>query len=174
MRCNRGSPCSNCIRSRRGECVYDNPHPVPAQQTHNSKQELAPRICDGFQVASLPTPEDQSSTISLPGRSATVASFSPTASTTPHSDLPELEALKHKVKLLEDQLSKSAVAPFYSQALTLASNFETTSTQLGGTFHLHSQNQPGGLLAVPRAISHKTRLFGQSHFVTGLPLVSIC
>ncbi|KAG8668165.1 hypothetical protein FPOAC1_007540 [Fusarium poae] len=156
----RRRPAVNCIRSRRGECVYENLHPAPPQPVQSDRRELAPRNHDDFQDASLPTPDDQS--VIFP-------TFSPTASTTPHSDLPELEALKKKVKVLEDQLSKSATVPCRPQAST--PNFETTSTQLGGTFHLHSQDQPGGLHAIPRAISHKTRLFGQSHFVTGLPLL---
>ncbi|RGP58953.1 hypothetical protein FSPOR_11662 [Fusarium sporotrichioides] len=148
MRCNRGSPCSNCIRSRRGECVYENHHPAPPQPDLNYRRELAPRNLNEFQAASLPTPEDQSANASLPGKPAIFPNFSPTASTTPQSDLPELEALKNKVKLLEDQLSKSPAAPSRSQVSTPASNFETTSTQLGGTFHLHSQSQPGSLLAL--------------------------
>lgn len=164
MRCNRESPCSNCKRSRHGECVYDNPRPPP-NSSRNINRSLAPDICGAHNTASLPTPEDQSST----GRSATVASFPSPVSTAPHSDLPELEALKSKVRLLEDQLAKSAAA----SSTTPASNLETTSTQLGGTFHVHAQSQFGGAMVIPRAISHKTRLFGQSHFVTGLPLVSI-
>lgn len=171
MRCNRGSPCSNCMRSRRGECVYENPLPEPTQRTRSGKQNLAPSLCDGLPVASLPTPDDDSITVP-PGGTVSIASSWPTASSTPHSDLPELEALKNKVKLLEHQLSRSTITPSPVQVPTPAS-LETTSTQLGGTFHLHSQSQPGGSLAIPRAISHKTRLFGQSHFVTGLPLVSV-
>ena len=168
MRCNRESPCSNCKRSRHGECVYDNPLPPP-NPSRNNPRTLAPDICGAHYTASLPTPEDQSSN----GRSATVASFSSPASTTPHSDLPELEALKSKVRLLEEQLTKSGTTSLTTQVSTPASNLETTSTQLGGTFHVHAQSQFGGAMVIPRAISHKTRLFGQSHFVTGLPLVSI-
>ncbi|CAG7557576.1 unnamed protein product [Fusarium equiseti] len=78
MRCNRESPCSNCKRSRQGD----------------TNRSLAPDICGALNRASLPTPEDQSST----GRSATVASFSSPISMTPHSDLPELEALKSKLR----------------------------------------------------------------------------
>lgn len=171
MRCNRGSPCSNCMRSRRGECIYENNHPEPSVPAQNSRRELVPRVADELPAASLPTPEDQPANVSHCGQPAIFATFSPSASTGPQSDLPELEALKNKVKLLEDQLSKSSAANSHPQVST--PNFETTSTQLAGTFHLHSQSQPGGLLAIPRAISHKTRLFGQSHFVTGLPLVSL-
>ncbi|KAM0339589.1 hypothetical protein ACHAPU_010890 [Fusarium lateritium] len=84
----------------------------------------------------------------------------------------ELEGLRSKIKLLEDRISNSTSGPSLQLVATPTSNLETSSSQLGGTFHILGQSQPDGTLPLPRAISHKTRMFGQSHFVTGLPLLS--
>lgn len=84
--------------------------------------------------------------------------------------------LKLRIQQLEEQLSKSELEPNQSSVSTPYSSVETASSQLGGTFHLHyeraSLGQPKAGIA--RSITHKTRLFGSSHWATsGVPLVSI-
>ncbi|KAH7213373.1 uncharacterized protein BKA55DRAFT_256016 [Fusarium redolens] len=171
MRCNRGSPCSNCMRARKGDCVYDNPPPV--QRNARGQDHVAYARHD-FHGISLPTPEDfvASSNSGLPGMTTGAASSS-TGAPTPvsQSSVQELEILRNKVRQLEVQLSSTTAAPSQSHVSTPAPNLETSSSKLGGTFHLHSQRQQGNALAIPRAISHKSRFFGQSHFVCGLPLL---
>ncbi|KAF5664818.1 hypothetical protein FHETE_6933 [Fusarium heterosporum] len=149
IRCNRGIPCSNCLRSRMGECVYDNPPPSVAARRNDTIDRVSLRPSDEYHGVTLPTPEDQQSSTGMLQSIATPMSQA--------SSNHELEALR---------------SPSQSLVVTPTSNFETSSSQLGGTFHILGQSQLDGTLPLPRAISHKTRMFGQSHFVTGLPLLS--
>jgi hypothetical protein len=172
MRCNRGSPCSNCMRARKGECIYENP--PPAERSTASQDHVAEIGGDFNAFLSLPTPEDlvASANSGLPGVSTGAASSS-TGAPTPvsQSSVQELDMLRNRVRQLESQLSSNSATPLQSHISTPASTLETSTSRLGGTFHLHSQRQHVGALATPRAISHKSRFFGQSHFVCGLPLV---
>ncbi|KAF5638749.1 uncharacterized protein FTJAE_5137 [Fusarium tjaetaba] len=172
MRCNRGSPCSNCMRARKGECVYENP--PPAERSIASQDHVAEIAGDFNAFLSLPTPEDlvASANSGLPVVSTGAASSS-TGAPTPvsQSSVQELDMLRNRVRQLESQLSSNTATPLQSHVSTPASTLETSTSRLGGTFHLHSQRQHVGALATPRAISHKSRFFGQSHFVCGLPLL---
>ncbi|KAG5808523.1 hypothetical protein H9Q71_006983 [Fusarium xylarioides] len=172
MRCNRGSPCSNCMRARKGECIYENP--PPTERSTASQDHVAEIGGDFNAFLSLPTPEDlvASANSGLPGVSTAVASSS-TGAPTPvsQSSIQELDILRNRVLQLESQLSSTTVTPLQSHVSTPASTLETSTSRLGGTFHLHSQRQHVGALATPRAISHESRFFGQSHFVCGLPLL---
>ncbi|RKL11746.1 hypothetical protein BFJ71_g227 [Fusarium oxysporum] len=172
MRCNRGSPCSNCMRARKGDCVYENP--PPAERSTTGQDHVADTGGDFNAFLSLPTPEDlvASANSGLPGVSTGAASSS-TGAPTPvsQSSVQELDILRNRVRQLESQLSSTTAVPSQSHVSTPASTLETSSSRLGGTFHLHSQGQHVGALATPRAISHKSRFFGQSHFVCGLPLL---
>ncbi|KAF5599581.1 hypothetical protein FPANT_3273 [Fusarium pseudoanthophilum] len=172
MRCNRGSPCSNCMRARKGECVYENP--PPAERSTASQDHVAEIAGDFNAFLSLPTPEDlvASANSGLPAVSTGAASSS-TGAPTPvsQSSVQELDMLRNRVRQLESQLSSNTATPLQSHVSTPASTLETSTSRLGGTFHLHSQRQHVGALATPRAISHKSRFFGQSHFVCGLPLL---
>ncbi|KAF5684589.1 hypothetical protein FCIRC_3933 [Fusarium circinatum] len=172
MRCNRGSPCSNCMRARKGECVYENP---PTAERSTASQDHIAEIAGNINAFfSLPTPEDlvASANSGLPSVSAGAASSS-TGAPTPvsQSSIHELDMLRNRVRQLESQLSSATATPLQSHVSTPASTLETSTSRLGGTFHLHSQRQHVGALATPRAISHKSRFFGQSHFVCGLPLL---
>ena len=83
--------------------------------------------------------------------------------------------LKLRIQQLEDQLSKSSLKPIQFPVSTPNSNIETTSSRLGGTFHIHCESGSfGEPQAIARSITHKTRLFGQSHwFVNGVLLVRV-
>ncbi|KAF5592353.1 hypothetical protein FPCIR_5674 [Fusarium pseudocircinatum] len=172
MRCNRGSPCSNCMRARKGECVYENP--PPAERSTASQDHIAEIAGNINTFFSLSTPEDlvASANSGLPALSTGAASSS-TGAPTPvsQSSVQELDMLRNRVRQLEGQLSSTTATPLQSHVSTPASTLQTSTSRLGGTFHLHSQRQHVGALATPRAISHKSRFFGQSHFVCGLPLL---
>ncbi|KAF4450392.1 hypothetical protein F53441_6516 [Fusarium austroafricanum] len=165
IRCNREWPCNHCMRSRRGECVYVNPHPGPSSKTAKPIQPLVTDTGDDFNGAPLPTPEDH---VVLPSGMATASSSTGVPTPLSQSSSQELESLKNKVRQLEDQLSATTVSP---SQLTPTSNVETSISHLGGTFHMHSQGRPSGPLTIPRAVSHKTRFFGQSHIFCGMPLL---
>lgn len=54
-------------------------------------------------------------------------------------------------------------------------NTLTTSTRVGGTFHVHNESSECGTGrdgGIPRSVTHKTRVFGQSHWINGIVLVS--
>ncbi|KAF5971901.1 hypothetical protein FBULB1_8989 [Fusarium bulbicola] len=162
----------NCMRARKGECVYENP--PPAERSTASQDHIAEIAGNINAFFSLPTPEDlvASANPGLPGVSAGAASSS-TGAPTPvsQSSVQELDMLRNRVRQLESQLSSATATPLQSHVSTPASTLETSTSRVGGTFHLHSQRQHVGALATPRAISHKSRFLGQSHFVCGLPLL---
>lgn len=166
LRCNRGTPCSNCLRSRKQEaCVYED------------QEEQQPN-----------TPAyTSSSSIHVP----------PAAQASTRS----LSVLQDRIQQLEEQVSKlspPAAHPPSSVNLvatiaTPSAEIETQTSQLGGTYHIHhpaerpplaTKEQPSlpgrtttttGTttgMSLSRSVSHKTRLFGQSHwFNTIVPLV---
>ncbi|KAM6519784.1 hypothetical protein FALCPG4_013371 [Fusarium falciforme] len=126
----------------------------------------------------MPTSQDQASNTSsastAPSHSATSLEPSltsaPTLPTPPSSQ--EVEALRSRVRQLEDQLSRGLPGSSQSMVSTPTSNIETTSSQIGGTFHFYSESHIfGRALPITRGISHKTRLFGQSHFVYTMTLL---
>ncbi|UPK94791.1 hypothetical protein LCI18_005726 [Fusarium solani-melongenae] len=181
IRCNREVPCSNCVRSRNDACIYEN-HPLQVRsrgfELGHSVSHNTPTISTEVHDAFMPTSQDQGSNTSnastAPSRSAT--SLEPTltsASTlpTPPSSQ-EVEALRSRVRQLEDQLSRGHPGSSQSMVSTPTSNIETASSRIGGTFHFYSESHIfGRALPITRGISHKTRLFGQSHFVYTMTLL---
>lgn len=67
--------------------------------------------------------------------------------------------------------SGSATTPV--SILTKNSRIETKTRNIAGNFHFHTEHrvtsQPH---AAVRSVTHKTRLFGQSHWVNAVGLVS--
>ncbi|RDW75429.1 hypothetical protein BP6252_06571 [Coleophoma cylindrospora] len=121
------------------------------------------------------TPSSSRST--FPSHSSSSHISDSTSASTPASQSSAQESesirLRLRIRQLEDQLSKSTLSPIQPSASTPSSNIETTSSRLGGTFYIHSEKGPSGQTnAVARNITHKTRLFGQSHWtVHGILLV---
>jgi hypothetical protein len=113
----------------------------------------------------------------LPSHSSGSLVTASTGTLTPTSQLSAQDAesvkLKLRIRELEDQLSKSTLRPTQSPVPTPNTNIETTSSHLGGTFHAICESSSiGQPQAITRSITHKTRLFGQSHWaVNGLLLV---
>lgn len=69
------------------------------------------------------------------------------------------------------ELAPALLDPFQTQKETMV----TTSTKLGGTFHVHNESSECGIGrdgGIPRSVTHKTRVFGQSHWINGIVLVS--
>lgn len=159
-RCNREMPCNNCLKSRKQEaCVYEDEKSVLPRTLRSSRHN------NGAPV-SLISPQDNS------GLATPLA-----------------------------QRPKSPPTSQQEVVSTPASDIETRTSQIGGTFHIHhpvadptlSRREPSALPSasqvhqpvstgirdsqkrlrgMSRNISHKTRLFGQSHwFNTLVPLV---
>ena len=84
--------------------------------------------------------------------------------------------MKGRIRQLEEQICRAAAGNVESQSLPSPrdQDIETATSSLGGIFHLHQQNQTHGRRgAVVHGVTHKNRLFGQSHFVSSVaPLVN--
>ncbi|KAF2630996.1 putative C6 transcription factor [Macroventuria anomochaeta] len=155
IRCNKESPCSNCVRSRNALCVYEtNPHPVP-----------------GHHIAIAPAPGAQHAT-SLPSLSSDTASISNDQTSI------ELESMKLRIQELEEQLSQvstpassaPSVTPKFVSWLPSHSTDQIKST-LGGTFDVIQESRLfGQAQAVVRSVAHKNRVFGQSHWISSFTL----
>ncbi|KAK6392511.1 hypothetical protein LTR65_003642 [Meristemomyces frigidus] len=83
-----------------------------------------------------------------------------------------VESLRHQIKQLEEQLSKATSIPTASPVPAATSTTETASSKLGAAFHFqHDSGSSGQAQVVTRSVMHKTRLFGQSHWIHGITLV---
>ncbi|RSM02445.1 hypothetical protein CEP52_007913 [Fusarium oligoseptatum] len=181
IRCNREVPCSNCVRSRNDACIYEN-HPLQVRsrgfELGHPVSHTTPTISTEIHDAFMPTCQDQASNTSSTSTALSHSATSlepPQASTSTLSTPPssqDVEALRFKIRQLEDQVLKAHQGSSQSVVSTPTSNIETTSSRIGGTFHFHSENRIfGRALPITRGISHKTRLFGQSHFVYTMTLL---
>ena len=165
LRCNRETPCSNCLRSRNGICIYDN-SPSPRQEKRPGNE--------------YPTPTDTPPNIST---ASTVACLQPRSSDVKSSAAPapasqsstqEIESLKRKVGELEEQLSKGTQDCARPLFLTPTANTstETTTSRIGGQIIFHHESGVSGQpRAITHSVTHKNRLFGQSHWINGCALV---
>lgn len=98
------------------------------------------------------------------------------SSNTPQQDV---DSMRTRIAQLEAQLYKPPARELSFSSPTPASQIETITTKLGGTFHqIHHGGRPGRLgsdvlgsaPAISRSISNKTRLFGQSHWANTVAL----
>lgn len=156
-RCNRERPCSTCKRSRTGNCVYEEPSPSPSSPRH------------------YPTPESQgpirlggvSSSSSHPSQTQATSWSDASKSSENLGQDHETARLKHRIRQLEDQLAHAVPEPVHGPAPD--SNYTTCFGLAGRTFRLHYKR---GALEQPEPIahnlSHKSRLFGQSHWVVSI------
>ncbi|KAI1780687.1 putative C6 transcription factor [Hypoxylon cercidicola] len=163
IRCNRESPCNNCLRSRNGNCVYENPISQLPQRT--AELSLGPPNSTPEKKASG---TGTSSTIpSHASVSSSRANSSAAASTRPgHQTGQDVESLKYRIKQLEEQLSKAE----QSSSLSPVQATETITSRISGTFHVHHEDRIGSQSSgvIQRSTTHKSREFGQSHWINGL------
>ncbi|KAK3990678.1 hypothetical protein QBC44DRAFT_349633 [Cladorrhinum sp. PSN332] len=138
IRCNRESPCQNCIRSKNAECVYrDGPKASQLSQPTRAKNQ-----------------ESTATSSTLPNGTYNDLVFRHEEST---------NALNTATPAIASVTSSSTPAP--------ASHFETTST-FAGSIQFQTENvQIGNPQTVTRSVSHKTRLFGQSHWINAVSLI---
>lgn len=187
-RCDRKSPCSNCVRSRRKEaCVYEEeppprrPRARSIQQSHRHDSAQPPQTSNASILTALPG----SATPTCPDSSASAAGDSASPATDTTQVPPDnIDSMRSRIKHLEQQLYKATPKPVHAaNVVTPASEIEATSSKFAskfaGTFHVHGSNTGGSTLfgtrsaLMSRSISHKTRLLGQSHWMNGaIPIVS--
>ncbi|KAF2646535.1 hypothetical protein P280DRAFT_544881 [Massarina eburnea CBS 473.64] len=137
IRCNRETPCSNCVRSKTDTCVYDN---VPNT------------------ISSLQGPPSTGDTFS------------------------GVESMKSRIRELEEQVQRVAALgqPTTTQSThsTATPSSQATSaptrigrifgaaSDFGGAFYIHHGDPALGQRSdINRSVTHKKRMFGQSHWI---------
>ena len=172
-RCNRGNPCSNCLRSRGGQCVYEQLSPPrPRGRAAQSEDRTS-------SVPVEPPPDVNKNTSSvIPSRPSMSTVGTATDPPTPasHVSTIEVESLRSRVKQLEEQLTAARISrsSIISSAPSPNVDIRTTTSHIAGTFH-QQQEAPLSDHApiISRSIMHKTRLFGQSHCMNGFAQVGL-
>ncbi|KUI61575.1 hypothetical protein VP1G_08719 [Cytospora mali] len=156
-------------------CLYEDEPPQPRQQTYHVEpvphtSQTSPVSVDGT------IPNDTNSTTPSYPRSSVVAVSTPSTveSQAAGSSSKPVEAMKSRIRRLEEQLYKASSSSTHISSETPSTDIETTATKMSEAFHVHRGNNrlSGQAALISRSISHKTRLFGQSHWVNSiLPLI---
>jgi hypothetical protein len=183
IRCNQESPCSNCVRAKNENCVYESHnHPVTFSRARLAQAQTtsAPRHQEPVLLGAPPgSSASTTSRSSLPNHAPSSLATSSTAASTPPSQIsaPDAESLRLKLRIrdLEEQLSKLTSNPANTSPETPHSNIQTLNSTISGTFHVHCEGSSlGQQQSIARSVTHKTRLFGQSHWaVNGVLLVRL-
>ncbi|KAL7958912.1 hypothetical protein V8C34DRAFT_281513 [Trichoderma compactum] len=175
LRCNRQRPCSNCIRSKTETCVYENHHlveqPLAAGQSPGRSQIGVFSLESRPQAQSHldPNPNDA---LSIPNHGSNVASrntISPLASGSQDELTLSLSASdENRPGFFGLVRSEGASGPLNQSVDEVPdSDFLADASHIaGGAVHFHRDNPSdstnAGLL---RSVTHKTRFFGQSHWI---------
>jgi hypothetical protein len=163
------------VRYRNNTCIYENhPSQSPRQRlTHGQTTEF-----DFTQKPREPIPIDRASTTSrgstIPSHPSSSLVSSSTGASTPASQpsARDIESMRSRIRQLEEQLAEATLKSIQASASTSNSNIETKTSRIGGTFHLHRESDQSQ--AITRSVTHKTRLFGQSHWINVFTLVCYC
>ncbi|KAL4939171.1 hypothetical protein BDV06DRAFT_214495 [Aspergillus oleicola] len=167
IKCNRESPCNNCLKSKTDQCVYEN-DVLPRPQQHlgfsrTAALDLA-KVAQ-FRVQMLPSDTALSQVPSYASRS--VPSSSRDSPSSSHVSPSEVDSMRSTIRRLEEQLAKATnTSPPAPQPTATSSNIETTTSQIAGTFHVNHESR---VIDSYRALSrniviHKSRVFGASHW----------
>lgn len=157
IRCDRGLPCVNCIKSKISPCTYAPTH-IPASRTRknlNHAQDVdAVSASSHVPARSAPVFEIQKPLpVHNPGPKA-LSSSVPSSTMGSSSDTSTVDALAARVRELEQKLADSF---FISRK---------TEDKLE-----HNEEQEEAHAPMKGTIS-KTRFFGQSHWMNGVDMVS--
>lgn len=174
IKCNRELPCNNCLRSKKSTCEYVDHSPPPRQRARQCQTETvlgqSPEEPQGwFHV----TPSSSiTGGTQLQHASVSIAPCS-TGPDTPTSQSSAREAeLLIKIKQLETQLSKVGARPAVSAGPSPIWDSTEDAPHIAGTFHVNREAPSEGKApSIVRTIMHKTRIFGQSHWIHGVTQV---
>ncbi|PWY87550.1 hypothetical protein BO70DRAFT_351049 [Aspergillus heteromorphus CBS 117.55] len=165
IKCNRETPCSNCVRTRNETCVYENhDSPAPPQRLgHNQAgQIILGRQPKGLDHAMSFESSRPSTILSHQSSSFADSPSAPTVAT--HISIQEVQAMKSRIQELEEQLDKATRGSTQPSVPSPDSNIEIVSTQITGVIHVQHDHP----LAVTRRAIHKSRMLGQSYWIIGL------
>ena len=190
IRCNRETPCSNCTKSKNATCVYRDPPraprpPPPSERRQGAFGDTSQTADVGLVVAGGAGPLTPSSGIQSttptapshhhPSRPASTAPANSIAESTLDTRSPGHHVPPGRSRTAPEHAVSSAPSTANTPVSTFTRNsrVETKTLHLSGDFYFHTEHklacQPQ---AVTRSVSHKTRMFGQSHWVNSIGLVT--
>lgn len=199
LRCNRQRPCSNCIRAKAETCVYESHSPGPHAPTQNT---VGVFFLDPDAPRSAPAPA-QSVSNSSPNESSLSARNHPSSLATRNLISPLTPRSQDESITNRSVLDTSKVWPSIHNycsteprplpqqqqqqqppAQRSQSPFASPETDflnqarhiIGGAIHFHRDHHlPNSTEpALIRSVTHKTRFFGQSHWINVFQVVSRC
>lgn len=136
IRCNRETPCSNCIRSRNNACEYETPPVLPRRSRESDRDEASSTTSS----ATVPDPDL-------------------------HAMRSRIMNLENQLEnALKRAIRYEPLCP--SMAETPVSSIETAESRIGGTFYIHHGDPALGQSPnMHRSLTHKKRMYGQSHWM---------
>ncbi|KAL4899859.1 hypothetical protein BDW74DRAFT_188880 [Aspergillus multicolor] len=169
IRCNRESPCSNCIKSKAEPCVYDGEAPAlrrPQDLGFSRTVELD--LCKATKDGQMLPPNAVTSLPSYASRSIPSSSKG-SSSRASHASVSEVDSMKSRIRQLEEQLAKVTEPTRPPPPPSQSSRIETSTSEIAGTFHINHESRMGNdSQCVSRSVViHKSRLFGSSHWAQG-------
>lgn len=195
IKCNREIPCSNCLRSKNIVCEYVNNSPPPpsrreassiSEKTRSSAPEPSANMdasqprstltCNAVHFQTNRKAASPGGILHIPSGPSIadgVYTFTPpTPASQSASSSRDVDLLKFKIKQLEEQLSAATQRATSSIPTTPRWETMTDASQIAGSFHIRREPLLAGLEpTVSRTIMHKTRVFGQSHWMLGVGMV---
>ncbi|KAL7925591.1 hypothetical protein ACQKWADRAFT_227368 [Trichoderma austrokoningii] len=179
LRCNRQRPCSNCIRAKAETCVYESHSPGPRASAQNPVGVFfldpdAPRSAQAVSNSSL----HESSSLSARNHASNLATRNLSSPLTPRSQDEAItsrgvvEAGKpcstehrpsqhQQQQQQQQQRSQSPYASPETDFLNQARHITGGAIHFHRDHHVPSSTEP----ALIRSVTHKTRFFGQSHWI---------
>ncbi|PGH07252.1 hypothetical protein AJ80_08038 [Polytolypa hystricis UAMH7299] len=157
------------VRKRRRPpvCIYEGHPNQPSPRPSGQGQQPRQSILNSRDIH----PSRESTVRSHPSESPAIISTSASALGT-HPNALDIEILKRKVQQLEAQLYKQTSGSIQSPLSSSGSRIGKTTSQIAGTFDLLTESRSlGQPQAITYSVWHKTRLFGQSHWVNAIPLL---
>ncbi|KAL5374133.1 hypothetical protein PMIN02_012319 [Paraphaeosphaeria minitans] len=137
IRCNRETPCSNCIRSRNITCEYETLPVLPHRSRESDRDEVS---------------------------STTTSTTAPVQDM--ESMRNRVTLLENQLEnVLRRAIRPDPPAP--STAETPISSIETSNSRIGGTFYIHHGDPALGQSPnMHRSLTHKKIMYGQSHWMS--------
>ncbi|MBV33932.1 MAG: hypothetical protein CMP47_00440 [Rickettsiales bacterium] len=172
IRCNRESPCNNCLRSKNAVCVYEEyPPPVPRRQpnhnedhdpSHSVQVQHSPISLEGVSASIGGT-----STVSCSGPPLASSTNASTPASKPSDD--DVALMKTRIRDLERQLSQATGNTNNASAQNAPASVANAGR---GLLEASQDRIENGLFGAPRmfgrTVLHKSRQFGQSHWINGV------
>jgi hypothetical protein len=158
--------------------VYESLSPPPLRRPRHAKtsdlDRSEPEDYHAPKAADHCSDTSRDVTVTSDHSNPTSRVFSSTEPSTPASlsSSREVESLRMKIKQLEDQLSRTNRKSSGLSPPSPSYNISTTTSCITGTFHVQEEVPADGHIPTnSRTIMHKTRVFGQSHWMNGMVLV---